>query len=133
MKIAAALDLSVAHLLDEDRPQRAVVVPASRRATFTDPATGYRRQLYPAFEGGALTLVRHSVPPGVSSATLAAHPPGTEKYLVVEAGRLRLHLGGEGTLEAGPGDAVRYPADVPHRFENAGDGECAWLLIVPVG
>jgi transcriptional regulator with XRE-family HTH domain len=132
-KVAAALDLSVAQLLDEDRPQRALVVPAARRATFTDPATGYRRQLYPAFEGGTIGLVRHVVPAGVDSGPLPAHPPGTEKYLVVERGRLRLHLEGEPSLDAGPGDAVRYPADVPHRFENAGRGECAWLVIVPPG
>lgn len=132
-KIAAALDMSVAQLLDEDRPQRAVVVPAERRATFTDPETGYRRQLYPAFEGGALGLVRHLVPAGVDSGPLPAHAPGTEKYLVVESGKLRLHLDGEPSLEAGPGDAVRFRADVEHRFENVGRGECVWLLIVPSG
>jgi hypothetical protein len=32
-----------------------------------------------------------------------------------------------------PGDAVRFRADVEHRFENIGRGECVWLLIVPSG
>lgn len=131
MKIAAALGLSVAQLLDEDHSQRAVVVAADRRATFTDPGTGYQRQLYPAFEGGAIELVRHVVPAGVGSETLPAHAPGTEKYIVVETGRLRLRLGDGTSLDAGPGDVVRYPADLPHSFENVGDGPCAWLLIVP--
>jgi transcriptional regulator with XRE-family HTH domain len=130
VKIAAALGLSVAHLLDEDRPHPATVVPAGARATFTDPETGYQRQLYPAFEGGTLELIRHLAPPGVSSETLPAHPPGTEKFLVVEAGRLRLHVG-DTTLDANPGDAVRYAADLPHRFENTGPDTCVWLLIVP--
>lgn len=130
VKIAAALGLSVAHLLDEDRPRPATVVPAGARATFTDPGTGYQRQLYPAFEGTTLELVRHVAPPGVSSETLPGHAPGTEKFLVVESGRLRLHVG-DTTLEAAAGDAVRYAADLPHRFENAGDDTCVWLLIVP--
>ena len=49
--------------------------------------------------------------------------------MVVEKGRLRAFIaGGEYLLEAG--DALYFEADVSHRFDNAGDGECSYYLVV---
>ena len=51
---------------------------------------------------------------------------------MVERGRLRAVLGGEEyVLEAG--DAVYFEADVPHRFDNAGEGECGYYLVIHTG
>ena len=31
------------------------------------------------------------------------------------------------------GDAVYFEADVPHRFDNAGEGECSYYLVISSG
>jgi quercetin dioxygenase-like cupin family protein len=52
-----------------------------------------------------------------------------EEYVVVEKGRLRAVLGGKDHL-LDEGDALYFEADVPRRFDNAGEGECSYYLII---
>jgi quercetin dioxygenase-like cupin family protein len=52
-----------------------------------------------------------------------------EEYIVVEEGRLRAILGGEEYLLE-EGDALYFEADVPHRFDNVGKGECSYYLVI---
>jgi quercetin dioxygenase-like cupin family protein len=55
-----------------------------------------------------------------------------DEYVVVEKGSLRAVLGGEEyVLEEG--DAVYFEADVAHRFDNAGEGECSYYLVIDPG
>jgi quercetin dioxygenase-like cupin family protein len=49
--------------------------------------------------------------------------------VVVERGRLRAILGGEEYV-LDEGDAVYFEADVAHRFDNAGEGECSYYLVI---
>lgn len=51
----------------------------------------------------------------------------TNEYLTVVEGRLRLILDGK-TVEAGPGDLVFIPRDVPHSVHNISQGETTWMF-----
>ncbi len=56
------------------------------------------------------------------------HLPGTEELIVCQHGRvLAGPLGDE--AELGPGDAVRFAADAPHRYVGIEDGRAlCWML-----
>ena len=55
-------------------------------------------------------------------------PEGIEEYVLVEKGRLKAILGGEEYLLE-KGDALYFEADIAHRFDNAGEGECSYYLV----
>jgi len=95
-----------------------------------DPETGFERQLLsPSFGGRGLEFIRNVVPEGTTSGEFPPHRRGVEEYLVVEKGRLKAVLGGEEyVLEKG--DSAYFEADVSHRFDNAGEGECSYYLII---
>lgn len=56
------------------------------------------------------------------------HQPGTRENLIVTAGRLELHVGGE-RFDLGKGDAIVFIADVPHSYVNPGGEDC-WMYLV---
>ena len=62
---------------------------------------------------------------------MVMHDPetGVEEYVAVEKGRLRAVIGGEEYLLE-EGDALYFEADVSHRFDNVGDGECSYYLVI---
>lgn len=95
-----------------------------------DPETGFERQLLsPSFGGRGLEFIRNEIPEGSTSGEFPPHRRGVEEYIVVEKGALRAVLGGEEHL-LGEGDAVYFEADVPHRFDNAGEGACSYYLVI---
>jgi quercetin dioxygenase-like cupin family protein len=54
-----------------------------------------------------------------------AHSPGAHEVLVVLSGVCRIHVGDE-THELSAGDAVAFPADRPHPYENPANGEARY-------
>jgi transcriptional regulator with XRE-family HTH domain len=130
-KVAQGLGVGLTDLMGVAESRRtAILIPRSKRMIFRDPDTGFERQLLsPAFESRNLEFVRHVIPKGESSGILPAYKPGTEKYLVVEQGRLRVVIEGcEQVLSAG--DSLYFEADAPHRFDNLGKGVCSYYLVV---
>jgi transcriptional regulator with XRE-family HTH domain len=130
-KVAQALRVGLTDLMGVAESRRAVIlIPESRRMVFRDPETGFERQLLsPAFESRSLEFVRHVIPKGASSGDLPAYKKGTEKYLVVERGRLRVVIEGRDHF-LNAGDSFYFEADAPHRFDNAGKGVCSYYLVV---
>ena len=129
-KIAEGLGLTLSQLVGTEERRPVVVVPRERRMVMRDPETGFERQLLsPTFGNRTIEFIRNVVPEGSASGEFPAHERGVEEYLVVEKGSLRAVLGGEKHLLR-EGDAVYYGADVAHRFENAGEGECSYYLVI---
>lgn len=126
IRIAEALGVGIATLIGDGEHRGPVVARASDAAVFVDP-TGYERHLFPAFEDAELELVRHVVPPGVRSEELGAHGP-IAKYLVVEAGTVRVEMGDTEHV-LGTGDAIALPAGSAYRFANADDQPARFLLV----
>lgn len=130
-KVAQALGVGLTDLMGVAESRRAVIsTPLNRRMVFRDAETGFERQLLsPAFAKRNVEFVRHVIPRGASSGELPPYRPGTEKYLVVEQGRLGVTIEGQEHL-LNVGDALYFEADAPHRFENRGRGVCSYYLVV---
>ena len=130
-KVAEGLGVSLSRLVGLEESREVVVVPRERRMIMRDPVTGFERQLLsPSF--GGLEFIRNVVPEGSTSGEFPPHRRGVDEYVVVEKGSLRAVLGGEEyVLEEG--DAMYFEADVAHRFDNAGEGECSYYLVIDPG
>jgi transcriptional regulator with XRE-family HTH domain len=129
-KVAEGLGVRLSQLVGVEERREVVVVPRGRRMVLRDPETGFERQLLsPSFGGPGIEFIKNVVPEDSTSGEFPPHRRGVEEYLVVERGRLRAFLGGEDYLLE-EGDALYFEADVSHRFDNAGKGECSYYLVI---
>ena len=80
--------------------------------------------------GGAYTLLEVTAPPGLE-APLHVHHVEDEGFLVLE-GAVSITIGEE-SVEAGPGDFVNGPRDVPHRFRVGPEGARMIWVLTPSG
>jgi len=129
-KVAEGLGMSLSQVVGTEGRGEVVVVPRERRMVKRDSETGFERQLLsPSFGGRGIEFTRNVVPEGSSSGEYPPHRRGVDEYLVVEKGILRACLGDEEQLLE-EGDALFFEAEVPHRFDNAGEGECSYYLII---
>jgi transcriptional regulator with XRE-family HTH domain len=129
-KLAEGLGVTLSQLAGMEERREVVVVPGKRRMVMRDPETGFERQLLsPNFVGRGVEFLRNEIPDGSTSGEFPPHRRGVEEYIVVEQGSLRATLGGEEYLLE-EGDAVYFEADVPHRFDNAGEGACSYYLVI---
>jgi transcriptional regulator with XRE-family HTH domain len=129
-KVAEGLGVSLSQLVGVEERREVILVPRERRMRMRDPETGFERQLLsPSFGGRGIEFIRNVVPEGSTSGEFPSHRKGVEEYVVVEKGRLRAVLGGKVHL-LDEGDALYFEADVPHRFDNAGEGECSYYLVI---
>lgn len=132
-KVAEGLGVGLPRLVGAEEERRVVVVRRGDRRMVRDPETGFERQLLaPGFGARGVEFVRSVVPEGATSGELPPRRRGAEEYVLVEKGRLMVHIGGEDyVLEEG--DAASFEADLPRRFENAGEGECSFYHVVDSG
>jgi transcriptional regulator with XRE-family HTH domain len=129
-KVAGGLGVGLSQLVGVEERREVVVVPRERRMIMRNPETGFERQLLsPSFSGRGIEFIRNVMPEGSSSGEFPPHRRGVEEYIVVQNGRLRALLGREAYLME-EGDALYFEADIPHRFDNAGKGECSYYLVI---
>ena len=132
-RLAEGLGVSLSRLAGVEERREVVVVPKERRPVLRDPETGFVRQsLSPTFAGRGVEFLRNVVPEGSTSGDFPPHRKGVEEHLVVERGELEATLGGERYLLR-EGDALFFEADVPHRLDNVGRGECSYYLVISSG
>jgi transcriptional regulator with XRE-family HTH domain len=128
-RIAQAFGIKLGDLVDSP-PTRAridVVRADDRSALFRDDEQCRIRTLSPLHLEKDVELYELTLKDrGVLES--AAHYAGTREVLTIERGRVRLTAGDE-TSELGAGDSAHYPADVPHKIENIGEGEAVALLV----
>ena len=132
-RLAEGLGVSLSRLAGVEERREVVVVRKERRPVLRDPETGLERQsLSPTFAARGVEFLRNVVPEGSTSGDFPPHRKGVEEHLVVERGQLEATLGGE-TYLLREGDALFFEADVPHRFDNVGRGECSYYLVISSG
>jgi transcriptional regulator with XRE-family HTH domain len=56
------------------------------------------------------------------------HMPGTEEYITVFSGKVRITAGEEGA-DLSEGDSIHFLADMPHSYRNIGD-DTVWLSMI---
>ncbi len=129
-KLAEGLGITLSKLAGMEERREVIIVPRNKRMVMRDPETGFERQLLsPNFAGPGVEFIRNKIPPGSTSGEFPPHRKGVEEHIVVERGSLRAILAGEQYLLE-RGDAMYFEADIPHRFDNAGDGECTYYLVI---
>jgi quercetin dioxygenase-like cupin family protein len=79
---------------------------------------------------GALAVAEITMGPG-RMAPRHVHHREDETFLVTR-GMLTFQIGDQ-TIEAGPGDLVVGPRDIPHRFTAGPDGATVLFLLAPAG
>lgn len=129
-KLAEGLGVSLSQLVGIEERKEVVVVRKGRRMVMRDPETGFERHsLSPSFGGRGVEFIRNVVPEGGTSGEFPPHREGVEEYIAVEKGRLRAVIGG-GELFLEEGDSIYFEADVAHRFDNVGEDECHYYLVI---
>jgi transcriptional regulator with XRE-family HTH domain len=127
-KIATALDVPFSALISQKatsthavlRQEQAKVL-ASRDGAFSS------RALFPFDEPRRVEFYELRLA-GRREERAEAHPPGTTENLVVTSGSITVEFGDEREV-LGPGDAIVFPADVPHAYVN-GAAEPAVMYLV---
>jgi transcriptional regulator with XRE-family HTH domain len=129
-KLAEGLGVTLSRLAGMEEHREVIIVPRERRMVMRDPETGFERQLLsPNAAGLGVEFVRNKIPEGSTSGEFPPHRNGVEEQIVVERGTLKAIVAGEKYLLR-EGDAIYFEADVPHRFDNAGEGECTYYLVI---
>lgn len=129
-KLAEGFGVTLSQLVGMEERREVMVVPRDRRMVMRDPETGFERQLLsPSFGGRGIEFIRNVIPEDSTSGEFPPHRRGVEEYIVVEKGRLQAVIGGEEYLLKEE-DAMYFEADVRHRFDNVGDGECSYYLVI---
>jgi mannose-6-phosphate isomerase-like protein (cupin superfamily) len=129
-KLAEGLGVTLSRLAGMEERREVIIVPKERRMVMRDPETGFERQLLsPESVGLGVEFIRNKIPRGSTSGELPPHRRGVEEQIVVERGTLKVTLAGEDYLLR-QGDALYFEADVTHRFDNAGDEECTYYLVI---
>ena len=133
-RIARGLDLTLSQLLRLDEGEHVVVVRHGEGRTHE--RGGHRlEELTPPLPGQRADVSRHALARGSGTGGPGdppVHEPGARETAVVLDGELTLVVdGNEHTLAAG--DAVTFDADLPHHFENRGDGRADFLAVVAAG
>jgi transcriptional regulator with XRE-family HTH domain len=131
VRIAKGLNVSMSTLMGaEPDPARVAHIKAANRLAFKDPETGFERQiLSPSHVDNGVELLLHRIPPGKSSGELPPYKTPTEKYLVVQEGRLTLYLG-EARYVLESGDSFYFEVQEPYCFANEGKTPCSYYLAI---
>ena len=130
VRIAGGLGATLSQLMEPERAQAVAHIPRSQRRVMIDPQTGLERQhLFPGVPSCRLEFVRAILPAGASTGEFEPHAPGVEQYMVIERGKLRATLDGEEHL-LNEGDALYFSADRQHRFDNIGEGQCSYYVVL---
>lgn len=128
--VVTALELSLDNLFASERsPDRPAVVQRAETRAALELGGGVVWERLTTSHDPDADFAFVTYPPGADSG--ADEPPTRHQgreYGYVISGRLRIEVGDE-TLELGPGDAVAFGSQTPHRFRALGDEpvKAVWL------
>jgi transcriptional regulator with XRE-family HTH domain len=133
MKLARAFNRPVSYFIDEDAESRPVsLVKLDERKPVLTSKQGLRLDgvsgPYGSFHlAGAVAEVN----PEADSGPKEMEHPGEELVFLLE-GELVFRVGGE-EFALGPGDALHFRTDRPHRWRNPGDrpARALWMTVRP--
>lgn len=127
-KIANGYKVSFTSLVEE-APAPAAVLRADAVAPIIEGDGLYVN--YPAFgfdEQRGFETYRILIAPG-GSLQAQAHLAGTEEYITVFAGSVEITAAGR-SFALRTGDSIRFLADVPHAYRNAGETETQLSMLL---
>jgi transcriptional regulator with XRE-family HTH domain len=128
-KVAAALGVSVADLVQSSEQQPAEVLPAGApRLLWRGPKGGTATMLVGSAGPNMLELWSWELRPGERYAA-PAHPKGTQELLHVTAGRLALAFGDVSYIIQ-PGGSASARTDRPHTYTCEGKTPVRFTMVV---
>ena len=133
-RIAAGLELRLSQLLRLDESGAVSITRARDRRQGGTAGHAYEVLTSPE-PGQRAELSRHVLAPGAATGGPGDPPilePGAREIAFVHAGAVVLEIDGERHALA-EGDCVTFDADLPHHFENPGDGDAVLLAVVAAG
>jgi transcriptional regulator with XRE-family HTH domain len=125
-RLAGALGVSLGALLGEEEPPPIRLVRAGEGVELVSDSGLTGRLLMTEGRPHRTEIIHFELPAGADYRS-AAHQAGTEEFLFCT----------EGSLDAGPldreerleaGDALWFPADLPHRYASGGGARCLLAL-----
>lgn len=124
-----ALEVPFADLLGEapDPAVRARSIPARSGETLRADSGMRAWYVHAERRPHRSELYEIELPAGVEQVS-GPHAPGTQELVTCLRGRLRVGPDGA-TAELGPGDAVWFAADVPHRYRGLRDARAHCLVL----
>jgi len=128
-KLAGALGLTISSLLSRPSTSATGVLRGDARASWTDPATGYRRRQVAAAPAFPVDVTEVRLPPG-ARVTYPAETYVFSRHLIwVTDGTLTFHEGGAvHRLETGDRLILGQAAECT--YENAGSEDCTYFVVV---
>lgn len=127
-KIANGLKISFSALLEKPAQQMQVIKRGDLRPMVECGGGFINHPLFPFDERTRFETFRIEMLPGVKFES-EAHLSGTEEYLTVYSGAIRLKVDGV-SCELFEGDSVRFQADVAHSYENTGEEKAQIFLVI---
>ncbi|WP_171170506.1 XRE family transcriptional regulator [Streptomyces sp. I05A-00742] len=131
VKLADALGISIATLLDYEQGPRVRTVSEEQAVTMWSTAAGSHTSLLIGAEGpGPLELWDWRIEPGDSSVS-DPHPAGTTELLRVTSGVLTLVVDGD-EYAVPAGTAAAFESNVRHQYRNDGSEPVTMTMAVAV-
>jgi transcriptional regulator with XRE-family HTH domain len=135
-RIASGLELSLSQLLRLDEGDGVTVVRRGDRRPGGARSRGHVYEvLTPPLPGQRAEVSAHVLAPGATTGGPGdppIHEAGSRETAVVTEGSLRL-VCDDRAHDLANGDAVTFDADLPHHFENPGEGEARFVAVVSAG
>jgi transcriptional regulator with XRE-family HTH domain len=133
-RIAGGLELTLSQLLRLDETDGVALVRRGERRAGGSDRHRYE-VLTPPLPGLRAEVSLHRLTAGASTGgpdDPPMHEPGSRETAFVAEGGVRLVCGGL-AHELDEGDAVTFDADLPHHFENPGDADARFYVVVAAG
>ena len=129
-KIATALGVPIATLLDSQKVQGTVVLRREHAKILTSLDGGFTsRALFPFDGERKVEFYELRFAPGHTE-NAEEHAPGTIENLILIKGRLDIRVGHTASDVLAEGDAILFEADVPHSYRNLTDSEAIAYLVM---
>lgn len=130
VRLAEGLNTSLSEMVRHDEYARVVKIARREQSVVADPARKWeRRLLSPIFSGASLELLHATVKPKVNLGSFPRHAKGTEEYIVVLRGELRISINGAAHFLR-TGDSLFFEADKDHSLENPASRSAEYLIVI---
>jgi len=129
-KVANALNVPFANLLQDDDPRGVVVLRRTDAKLLTSNDGQFTsRALFPFDGGRRVEFYELRIAP-LHRETAEPHAPGTRENLFVAKGVVEITAGTEKPMILAEGDAILFEADVPHIYKNLLAAEAILYLVM---
>jgi transcriptional regulator with XRE-family HTH domain len=126
-KIANGYKVKFSSLM-EDKKQQNRMIPADTIQSLTEGDGRYiNYPIFPFDEKRLFETYRIRIDRG-GHLEAQPHMPGTEEYITVFSGKVRITAGDE-SFDLNEGDSLHFLADVPHSYRNTGT-KTVWLSMI---